>query len=148
LLFKFYVLLFEVKMSVSTKEKIIFATGRRKTARARVRLIPNGTGKYTVNGKPIKTYCFHESMMKKALLPFKIVEAVDKFDVCIRVDGSGLMSQSGAISHGLARALEKYNPEWRILLKRAGQLKRDPRQKERKKSGRPGARKRFQFSKR
>jgi len=73
---------------------------------------------------------------------------MDQFDILIKVSGSGPNGQAGAIAHGLARALEKFNPEWRQALKRAGHLKRDPREKERKKPGQPGARKRFQFSKR
>ena len=76
------------------------------------------------------------------------VELRDKFDVSANVSGGGVGGQAGAVAHGIARALQKFNPELRIKLKKAGHLKRDPREKERKKAGQPGARKRFQFSKR
>lgn len=136
-------------MSATTPQtEVHLATGRRKTSSARVRLFPNGTGKLTVNGKPLETYCYFETLSKAATSPFATVEQMGNFDADIRVIGGGPNSQAGAIRHALARALEKYNPEWRVALKRAGHLKRDPRQKERKKAGQPGARKRFQFSKR
>ena len=124
------------------------ATGRRKTSTARTRLKPNGKGVITVNGRDISRYCFHEALLKAATDPLNTVEALEQFDAIVKVSGGGPNSQAGAIAHSLARALEKFHPEWRIPLKRAGHLKRDPREKERKKSGQPGARKRFQFSKR
>ena len=126
----------------------IVATGRRKTATARVRLFPQGTGKITVNNRDLEVYCYHEALAKAATAPLATVDGIDKFDCKIQVGGGCPTGQAGAISHGLARALEKYDPEWRIPLKRGGFLKRDPREKERKKAGQPGARKRFQFSKR
>jgi small subunit ribosomal protein S9 len=126
----------------------IVAIGRRKTASARVRLHPNGSGKLTVNGKPFTEHCYHESLQRAALAPLKAVDQVNAFDADILVEGSGPNGQAGAIAHGLARALQKFNPEFRIPLKKAGHLTRDPRERERKKPGRPGARKRFQFSKR
>ena len=132
----------------SSKLEVVIATGRRKTATARVRLKPSGSGHYVVNGRLLQNYCSSQNELKIASLPLKIVEAEDQFDAVILVNGSGPTSQAGAIAHGLARALEKYNPDWRLPLKRRGCLKRDPRQKERKKAGQPGARKRFQFSKR
>ncbi len=135
-------------MSASTPKEHFLATGRRKTATARIRLIPGGSGKYKVNDRDLTDYCYHESLAKMATAPLVAVDAAEQFDAVIRVHGSGPNGQAGAISHGLARALEKFNPEWRITLKQAGYLKRDPREKERKKSGQPGARKRFQFSKR
>ena len=134
-------------MSVDNNN-IFLATGRRKTATARIRLIPHGSGKITVNKRDINDYCYHEPLLKLATAPLITVEALYQFDIIIKVHGSGPNGQAGAISHGLARALEKFNPDWRTPLKQGGFLKRDPREKERKKSGQPGARKRFQFSKR
>ena len=127
---------------------ILWTTGRRKTASARVRLIPEGTGKITVNHREFETYCFEETLQRTVLAPFQVIGAVGQFDAVISVNGGGPSGQAEAISLGIARALERHNPDWRIDLKRAGLLKRDPRMRERKKSGQPGARKRFQFSKR
>ena len=135
-------------MTDKGKTDFIRATGRRKTATASIRLFPGGTGKITVNGKPLTVYCYHEGLSKVAVSPLHTIEVVDQFDAIIKVSGGGPNGQAGAIRHSLARALEKHDPESRIPLKRAGHLKRDPRQKERKKPGQPGARKRFQFSKR
>ena len=135
-------------MSADNNSNILLATGRRKTATARIRLIPGGSGKITINKRDIDNYCYHETLSKIATAPLTTVDAREQFDAVITVHGSGPCGQAGAISHGLARALEKYNPDWRIPLKQGGFLKRDPREKERKKSGQPGARKRFQFSKR
>ncbi|MDR1498303.1 MAG: 30S ribosomal protein S9 [Puniceicoccales bacterium] len=124
------------------------AVGRRKTSSARVR-ISVGTGQFTVNNRPLDVYCYTETLAKAATRPLQTV-GVDQsqFDVSVSVSGGGPNSQAGAISHGLARALEKFSPEYRPTLKKAGLLTRDGRMKERKKSGRPGARKRFQYSKR
>ena len=135
-------------MTTDSQNSEILAIGRRKTSTARIRLTPGGTGKITINNRELNDYCCHESVYKAAIAPLATIESMNEFDASVKVSGGGPNSQAGAISHSLARALEKYNPEWRIPLKRAGHLKRDPRQKERKKSGRPGARKRFQFSKR
>lgn len=132
----------------ATETNVFLGTGRRKTATARVRLHPSGSGKFTVNGKDLEDYCYHDGLVRAATAPLNTLEVRDQFDVSVKVDGSGPHSQAGAIAHGLARALEKHNSEWRIALKRAGHLKRDPRKRERKKPGQPGARKRFQFSKR
>ncbi len=126
----------------------IRATGRRKTATASIRLYAGGTGKITVNGKPLTEYCYHDGLSRVAISPLTTLEKGDQFDAIVKVSGGGPNGQAGAIRHSLARALEKHDPESRIPLKRAGHLKRDPRQKERKKAGQPGARKRFQFSKR
>ena len=129
-------------------EKIIFlGTGRRKTSTARVRL-SEGTGKLTANGSEFEVYFSHENFAKQAYLPLLTVELKDKIDVDVNVAGGGVTGQAGATAHGIARALQKLNPELRAALKKAGHLKRDPREKERKKPGQPGARKRFQFSKR
>jgi len=127
--------------------QVFDAVGRRKTATARVR-IARGTGKITINGKPYDTYLYTETLAKSATLPLKTVEQEGQFDIDVNVSGGGANGQAGAISLGIARALQKYNGELRPALKKAGQLTRDGRAKERKKPGRPGARARFQFSKR
>jgi small subunit ribosomal protein S9 len=129
-------------------EKVIFlGTGRRKTSTARVRL-SEGSGKLTANGRAFDSYFTHENFSKQAYKPLLTVELKDKIDVDVNVAGGGIAGQAGATAHGIARALQKLNPELRAALKKAGHLKRDPREKERKKAGQPGARKRFQFSKR
>lgn len=132
---------------MSTLENVFQGTGRRKTATARVRLT-EGTGKLTVNGKDFETYFSHENFAKQAFQPLITTELRDSIDVIATVSGGGVTGQAGAVSHGIARALQKLNPELRPALKAAGHLTRDPREKERKKPGQPGARKRFQFSKR
>jgi len=124
-----------------------YGTGRRKTAAARVYLRP-GTGKFTVNKRPFETY-FPNDMVKMIIRqPFVITETSDKFDVFVSVKGGGYTGQAGALRHGISRALVQHNPELRPTLKAAGFLTRDSREVERKKCGQPGARKRFQFSKR
>ena len=126
----------------------VFATiGRRKKARARVRL-SRGSGNIVVNGREPADYFKAEDFTKSALLPLQTVEMSDQVDVTIKAEGGGLHGQAGAVSLGIARALEKMNEELRAPLKKEGLLTRDPRSRERKKSGQPGARKRFQFSKR
>jgi len=122
-------------------------TGRRKTSTARVRLA-EGTGKLVVNGSKFEDYFAHESLIKQACAALQSVEMRDKVDVVVTVEGGGAAGQAGAVAHGLARALQKLNPEFRPVLKKAGLLTRDSREKERKKAGQPGARKRYQFSKR
>ena len=123
------------------------ATGRRKEAVARVRLSP-GAGNITVNGRPIDEYFGRETSKMILTEPLKILEQTHKLDIDVSVRGGGLSGQAGAIRHGLSRALCEYNPDFRPVLKKAGFLTRDARVVERKKYGRPGARKRFQFSKR
>ena len=124
-----------------------YGTGRRKTAAARVYLRP-GTGKFTVNKRPFETY-FPNDMVKMIIKqPLVITETADSFDVIVNVRGGGYTGQAGALRHGIARALIRHNPDLRPKLKEAGFLTRDPREVERKKYGQPGARKRFQFSKR
>ena len=122
-------------------------TGRRKTSTARVRLT-EGTGKLTVNGREFDKYFSHENFAKQAYAPLLTAEMRDKVDIVVVVEGGGVSGQAGAVAHGIARALQKMNPELRPALKKAGHMRRDPREKERKKAGQPGARKRFQFSKR
>ena len=134
-------------MSTSAPANIFLATGRRKTSTARVR-IGEGSGKLTVNGRDFDSYFSHENFSKQAYAPLLTVELREKIDVTANVSGGGVAGQAGAVAHGIARALQKMNAELRPALKKAGHMKRDPRQKERKKAGQPGARKRFQFSKR
>jgi small subunit ribosomal protein S9 len=124
-----------------------YGTGRRKTATARVYLRP-GKGVITVNGKGFDQYFPNEMLKMIIRQPLAMTETVDKFDLLVRVTGGGPAGQAGALRHGIARALVAYNAELRPKLKEAGFLTRDPREVERKKYGRPGARKRFQFSKR
>ena len=125
----------------------IVSLGRRKTAVARVRMVP-GTGKITINKREFEDYLKTDSLQRVATAPLATVEAKDQYDFSINANGGGVHGQAGAIALGIARALQKLNMELRPKLKKAGHLKRDPRAKERKKSGQPGARKRFQFSKR
>ena len=132
-------------MAINTNE--IIATGRRKCAVARVRLVA-GSGKITVNGKEMTEYFPSESLQGYVKQVFSVSETTDKFDVVARLDGGGIAGQAGALRHGIARALLKYDESLRPVLKASGMLTRDAREKERKKSGQPGARKRFQFSKR
>lgn len=124
-----------------------YGTGKRKSAVARVYLRP-GNGEVTVNDVDFDTY-FPNEMLKMAIKqPLAITETGDKFDIFVRVKGGGLSGQSGAIRHGIAKALLDYNKELRPRLKTASLLTRDSRIKERKKYGQRGARRRFQFSKR
>jgi small subunit ribosomal protein S9 len=124
-----------------------YGTGKRKEAVARVFLRP-GNGEITVNELPFSAY-FQSDLLKMIVKqPLAITETADKFDIFVTVKGGGSSGQAGAIRHGVARALLDYNKELRGRLKAAGFLTRDARIKERKKYGQPGARKRFQFSKR
>ena len=124
-----------------------YGTGRRKTSAARVFLRP-GTGNVTVNNRPFETYFFDEVHRMIIRQPLQLSETMDKFDILVNVKGGGVTGQAGAVRHGISRALLEFNPEFRPILKKAGLLTRDPRMVERKKYGQPGARKRFQFSKR
>lgn len=123
------------------------ATGRRKTASARVFLKP-GSGIITVNGKDVAHYCYTESLLTKALAPLALLNMKSAVDIKITVAGGGPNGQAEAISHGIARALEKMDAALRTPLKAQKLLTRDARRREREKPGQPGARKRFQFSKR
>ena len=125
----------------------ILATGRRKCAVARVRMVP-GTGKVTVNGKNWEEYFTTEALRGFIAQPFVVSSTVDTFDLNVRLDGGGMSGQAGALRHGIARALVAYDEAYRAVLKSNGMMTRDSRVKERKKAGQPGARKRFQFSKR
>lgn len=124
-----------------------YATGRRKTASARVRLRP-GSGKITVNGHEVNDYFGRPTSVMILTSPLTLTEVGDKFDLVIRVSGGGKNGQAGAVLHGIARALCEFDAELRPTLKAAGMLTRDSRAKERKKYGLAGARRRFQFSKR
>ncbi|HOK78980.1 MAG TPA: 30S ribosomal protein S9 [Verrucomicrobiota bacterium] len=123
------------------------ATGRRKTSSARVRLIP-GSGKVTVNNRPFESYFPVESQRTHALQPLFATDTVSKYDVVVNVHGGGQSGQAGAMRHGIARALLQADPTLKATLRAGGFLTRDPRMRERKKYGQPGARKRFQYSKR
>ncbi|MFL5272703.1 MAG: 30S ribosomal protein S9 [Anaeromyxobacteraceae bacterium] len=121
--------------------------GRRKESVARVRIAP-GTGNITINGRTMDEYFGRETSKMILVEPLKLVDQMGKLDVFVRATGGGLSGQAGAIRHGISRALVELNPEFRAVLKKAGFMTRDARAVERKKYGRPGARKRFQFSKR
>jgi len=123
------------------------STGRRKESVARVRLAP-GTGNITINGRAMDAYFGRETSKMILVEPLKLVDQMGKLDVFVNAHGGGLSGQAGAIRHGITRALCELNPEFRPILKKAGFITRDARAVERKKYGRPGARKRFQFSKR
>ena len=123
------------------------ATGKRKTAIARVILEP-GKGTVTINKRPVDDYLDRETSKMIISQPLVLTGTYGKLDVKINVAGGGGSGQAGAIRHGISRALLEYNPEFREVLKRAGFLTRDSRAKERKKYGQPGARARFQYSKR
>ena len=129
------------------KVPLHLGTGRRKTALARVRLAA-GTGKILVNGRPFETYFPLESLRVLATQPLTVTGSADRFDAQITVTGGGPNGQAGAVRHGLARALLTVDANLRPVLKAEGLLTRDPRKRERKKYGQPGARKRFQYSKR
>jgi len=122
-------------------------TGRRKSSVARVRLV-EGTGKITVNGKDIEEFFDLETLKVIVKQPLTVTNTLDKYDVIAKVEGGGFSGQAGAVRHGIARALNEANAEYRPLLKSNGFLTRDPRMKERKKYGMKKARKAPQFSKR
>ena len=134
-------------MATTTDSNIFYATGRRKTAVARVRIKP-GVGKIFVNGKEFSQYFTVDAMRAFIEQPLDITEKLNEFDIYARVHGGGTMGQACAMRHGISRALVSSDEELREPLKSSGCLTRDPRMKERKKPGQPGARKRFQFSKR
>jgi small subunit ribosomal protein S9 len=125
-----------------------YGTGRRKTATARVRLIPEGSGVAIVNRLPMDEYFDREAVKMIITQPFEITETVGNFDLYVNVRGGGKAGQAGAIRHGIARALLQSDPELKTILKKSGFLTRDARMKERKKYGQKGARARYQFSKR
>lgn len=124
-----------------------YGTGRRKTAVARVRLLP-GEGNIIVNGKPLHEYFGLRTLELIIKQPFVVTDTLNKFDVIATVSGGGTAGQAGAVRHGIARALLQADAEYRPALKKAGLLTRDPREKERRKYGLKKARKAPQFSKR
>ena len=124
-----------------------YGTGRRKTSTARVYLRP-GSGKISVNKREFENYFPNEALQMIIRQPLRLTENSEKFDIYVNVDGGGQAGQAGAVRHGITRALMEFNADLRSTLKKAGLVTRDPRQKERKKYGQKGARKRFQFSKR
>lgn len=128
-------------------EERYYATGRRKTSVARVWLMP-GEGNVTINRRSIDDYLKRETAKMIIRQPLELTETLGKFDIYVNVRGGGISGQAGAIKHGISRALLAVNPDFRPLLKKSGFLTRDSRVKERKKYGQPGARKRFQYSKR
>jgi small subunit ribosomal protein S9 len=125
-----------------------YGTGRRKTSTARVRLIPGGTGKVTVNRKLMDEYFERPALVMMAMQPFDVTDNVGKFDVFVNVKGGGKSGQAGAVRHGISRALLQMSPDLKAILRKSGFLTRDAREKERKKYGQKGARARYQFSKR
>ena len=133
-------------MAAETKIEFL-GTGRRKTAIARVRLA-SGSGKIIVNGRPFENYFPLETLRSTAAQALAVTGMAEKFDVRINVTGGGPNGQAGAVQHGIARALIRADAALRGALKAEGLLTRDSRMKERKKYGQPGARKRFQYSKR
>jgi len=126
---------------------IYYATGRRKTSTARVRLTP-GTGKILINGHAYEEYFGLQTLQLIIKQPLTLTETLAKYDVLARVDGGGFSGQAGAVRHGIARALLRVDIEYRPALKKAGFLTRDPREKERRKYGLKKARKASQYSKR
>jgi small subunit ribosomal protein S9 len=132
---------------MASKELLVVATGRRKESIARVRMKP-GSGEFSVNERSLDEYFGRETSKIILKQPLEVVEQLGKVDISVNVCGGGLSGQAGAIRHGISRALIKLNPDSRPALKKAGFLTRDARAVERKKYGQPGARKRFQFSKR
>ncbi|HNS53629.1 MAG TPA: 30S ribosomal protein S9 [Syntrophales bacterium] len=128
-------------------DKRIYATGKRKTAIARV-WMKEGSGAFTVNNRNFDDYFTRDVLKKIIQQPLEITNRMGQFDFYVNVDGGGIAGQADAVKHGISKALCEFDAELRPILKKAGFLTRDSRMKERKKYGQPGARKRFQFSKR
>jgi small subunit ribosomal protein S9 len=129
------------------QEKIYYATGKRKNAIARTWITP-GKGRITINGRALEEYFTIYTAKTIISQPLVLTNTQDKFDITIKVLGGGIMGQAGAIRHGITRALMEFDGDLRPALKKAGFVRRDPREKERQKYGQKGARARFQFSKR
>jgi small subunit ribosomal protein S9 len=131
------------------KGEYYYGMGRRKTAVARVRLFPNGDGSITINGKSAEAYFgTRDTHMATMNGPIRLLELGNAYSITVRVVGGGTSGQAGAIRHAVARALLRVNPEWKLTLRKAGYLTRDPRMKERKKPGLKRARKAPQYTKR
>jgi small subunit ribosomal protein S9 len=129
------------------KDNVYYATGKRKCAIAKTWMTP-GSGNITINNRTMDNYFSMETAKTAVMQPLELTGNTKSFDIMVRVLGGGITGQAGAIRHGITKALVLSDPDLRAALKKAGFVKRDPRQKERKKYGQPGARKRFQFSKR
>lgn len=129
------------------KKTNFYATGRRKTSVARVRFI-KGKGSIDINGRDINEYFGRKTSRMVVTQPLELTETLNNYNIKINVFGGGNSGQAGAIRHGISRVLQKISNDYKATLKHAGMLTRDSREVERKKYGRPGARKRFQFSKR
>jgi small subunit ribosomal protein S9 len=123
------------------------AIGRRKSSIARIKMV-TGKGVFLVNKKPVESYFGRETLNMVIGQPLELLYLSGKYNITAKVTGGGLSGQAGAIRLGIARCIEKINPDHRLALKKAGMLTRDSREVERKKYGQPGARKKFQFSKR
>ncbi len=134
-------------MAAKAKEQFILATGRRKTSSARVFMKP-GKGVVSINGKKPEDYFRRMPSQMVIMQPLELLAQTGKFDLKVTVTGGGESGQAGAIRHALTRALVTFNPEWKLQLKKAGYVMRDPRMVERKKYGQAGARRRYQYSKR
>jgi small subunit ribosomal protein S9 len=128
-------------------EKRYYATGKRKTAVARV-WMKQGSGQYVINGRTVEDYFPLEELRLMLNKPFMLTDNADKFDVVANIYGGGIAAQAWALGHGIAKALIEFNSAFRGVLKKQGLVTRDPRAKERKKYGQRAARARFQFSKR
>ena len=124
-----------------------YGTGRRKTSVARVWIRP-GAGRNAINGRAFEDYFRRETLRMIIAQPLQVTNTVGQFDVIATVGGGGPTGQAGAVRHGIARALARFDDKLRLPLKKAGLLTRDPRMRERKKYGQPGARQKFQYSKR
>jgi small subunit ribosomal protein S9 len=135
-------------MATTTLVYPVWATGRRKNATARVRLLP-GSGKFSINDKSLEDYFGgHFRSKSQVMRPFDVAKVANQYDIWVDVNGGGVHGQAGAISHGVARAFAKLENPLRVIMRKEGLLTRDSRMVERKKPGRPKARKRFQYSKR
>lgn len=128
-------------------EQKFYATGKRKTSIARV-WMKSGTGEITINKRPLDVFFGRETSKMVVRQPLELTDNMGKYDIAVNVTGGGISGQAGAIKHGITKALLEINPELRAVLKQAGFVTRDSRIKERKKYGRAGARRSFQFSKR
>ena len=131
-----------------SKKPYMYGTGRRKSSVSRVHLFPNGTGSITINGRDIDEYFGLETLKMLVRQPLVSTDTLGKVDIVATVEGGGVSGQAGALRHGISRALLLVNPDYRLILKKAGFLTRDPRMKERKKYGLKAARRAPQFSKR
>ncbi|MCD6228729.1 MAG: 30S ribosomal protein S9 [Candidatus Omnitrophica bacterium] len=135
-------------MEATTQKKFALATGRRKEATARVRVISGGKGLIFINGRKLEDYFPTINCQMQVKKPLILTEMIDKVNIKARVRGGGIAGQAGAVSLGIARALVEIDPTLRGMLRKEDLLTRDPRAKERKKYGRKGARRRFQWTKR